>query len=51
MGKKLSGYDLAGRDFLRFTGNDIFGGLIDGRMYPARILVILFKPAARLLDR
>ena len=37
--------------FLRFMGNDIFGGLIDGRMYPARILVILCKPAARLLDR
>ena len=51
MGKKLSGYDLAGGDFLRFTGNDIFGGLIDGRIYPARIFVILCKPAARLLDR
>ena len=51
VGKKLSGYDLAGGDFLRFMGNDIFGGLIDGRMYPARILVILCKPAAMLLDR
>jgi hypothetical protein len=24
VGKKLSGYDLAGGDFLRFMGNDIF---------------------------
>ena len=24
VGKKLSGYDLAGRDFLRFTGSDFW---------------------------
>lgn len=42
-GRKLSTYDVAGGNLLRFRDNDIFGCVIDRRMYPAHILMILCK--------